>query len=172
MEPVWEWKWAYWDEARGCLAETPVWMTGEEARADWHAYDDPRSHRLDHTKRERHHHDGPPVDAPARDVDWTRERRQRAERSRYGLPPFVTPLYSELRRIWKAHPQPDVRRLALEVQTGRYALAEFEAIAAEAYWYISKEHATVDEARRALGLLRRRLMQEMQRIGPVTRDRR
>lgn len=171
VEPVWEWKWAFWDETRGGMEVTPVWMTEDEARSDWYAYDDPRSHRLEHTRRDRCSHKGELVDAPARDVDWTPERRRRAERSRYGLPPFTTPLYSELRRIWTQQSHPDVRRLALEVQTARYALAELEAMAAEAYWYISRDKATVEDAARSLARIRRRLMQEMQRIGPVTRDR-
>jgi len=64
MEPVWEWQWAYWDEARGCIEVTPVWMTVDEARADWYVYDDPRSQRLDDTRRDRNRHDGPLVEAP------------------------------------------------------------------------------------------------------------
>lgn len=172
MEPVWEWKWACWDDARGCFVATPVWMTETEARCDWYAYDDPRSHRMAHTRRDRACHDGDVVDAPAQDVDWSRERRQRGQRSRYGLPPFVTPTYGELRRIWSRPPHPDVRRLALEIQTARYALAELEAMAAEAHWYICRDKATVDDAKRSLGYLRRRLLQEMQRIGPVTGERR
>jgi hypothetical protein len=70
-------------------------------------YDDPRSQRLDDTRRDRNRHDGPLVEAPAGNVDWTRQRRQRAERRPYGLPPFVTPLYGELRRIYREHPHPD-----------------------------------------------------------------
>lgn len=170
MKPVWEWKWALWDATRGAIGETPIWMTEDEARCDWYAYDDPRSHRLEHTRRDRNSHCGEPVDPPDKDVNWERERRKRAERSRYGLPPFVTPLYSELRRIWTEHAHPDVRRLALEVQTARYALAEIEAMAAEAHWYICRDKSTVEDATRSLARIRRRLMQEMQRIGPVTRD--
>lgn len=41
-------------------------------------------------------------------------------------------------------------------------------MAAEGYWYLQKEHATVADARRSLGRLRRRLMEELQRIGPIT----
>ncbi|WP_321943307.1 hypothetical protein [Paraburkholderia tropica] len=115
---------------------------------------------------------GPAVDPPAADLPWHRERRVRAERCRYGLPPFVTPLDDELRRIWNRHPRDDLGRLALEVQTGRYALSELEAIAGEAYWHLRKEHATVDEARKSLGRIRRRLMQELQRIGPIKWERR
>lgn len=75
---------------------------------------------------------------------------------------------AELRRIWRQHPQEDVRRLALEVQCGRYAISELEAMAAEGYWYLQKEHATVADARKSLGRRRRRLMEELQRIGPIT----
>ncbi|WP_321946524.1 hypothetical protein [Paraburkholderia sp. J10-1] len=143
-------------------------MTDDEARADWHAYDDPRSYRVEHTKRDRHRNTGPLVDAPPAEVDWTRERRQRAERSRYGLPPFVTPTYRELRRIWVEHKHPDVRRIALEVQTDRHAFAELEALAAEEYWHLSKDSATIDDARKALARIRRRLHKEIERIGPLT----
>ena len=162
MGPLMEWKWAYWDEARACFAETPVWMTEEEARCDWHAYDDQRSYRIEHTKRDRSQSSGPLVDAPPVDVDWTRERRQRAEVSRYGLPPFMTPTYQELRRIWREHRDEEVRRLALEIQCGRYALHELEALTAEEYWHLDKDSATIQDARKALAKLRRRLMQEMQ----------
>ncbi|WP_322058456.1 hypothetical protein [Paraburkholderia sp. J63] len=170
MEPLWEWRWAYWDEARGCFAEAPVWMTDEEARSDWWAWDDRRSHRLDYTKRDRHRSDSCSVDPPARDVDWTRERRQREERSRYSLPPFVTPLYAELRWVWRAHPLPEVRCLALEVQCGRLAFAKLDALTAEIYWHMDKPSATIGEARRELRRIRRRLKQEMLRIGPVRGD--
>ena len=37
------------------------------------------------------------------------------------LPPFDPPQYAELRDWWKKHPNADVRRLILEVQTLRYA---------------------------------------------------
>lgn len=45
-------------------------------------------------------------------------------------------------------------------------------MAAEGYWYLQKEHATIDDARRSMGRLRRRRMQELQRIGPITWQRR
>ncbi|PVX82422.1 hypothetical protein [Paraburkholderia unamae] len=121
---------------------TPVWLTDEEARGDWYAYD-MCVYRLDHTKRDRNSMVAPYVDPPAPDLPWRRERKLRAERSRYGLPSFVTPLDSELRRILRAHPAEDVSRLALEVQCGRYALSELEAIAGESYWHLQKDYATV-----------------------------
>jgi hypothetical protein len=167
MEPVWEYKWAVWDEVKACFVPTPIWLTDEEARGDWYAYE-MCVYRLDHTKRDRMHAAGPGVDPPDPKLPWQRERRIRTERRRYGLPPFFTPLDAELRRIWKQHPQEDVRRLALEVQCGRYAISELEAMAAEGYWYLQKEHATVADARKSLGRLRRRLMEELQRIGPIT----
>lgn len=171
MEPVWEYKWAVWDEVKTCFMPTPIWLTDEEARSDWYAYD-MCVYRLDHTKRDRMHSAGPGVDPPAADVPWHRDRRLRAERCRYGLPPFVTPLDDELRRLWNRHPGEEVARLALEVQCGRYAISELEAIAAEGYWRLQKDHATVTEARKSLGRLRRRLMQELQRIGPIKWERR
>ncbi len=105
---------------------------------------------------------------PPDDRDWTNERRKRGEVSRYGLPPFFTPTYGELRQIWKEHRSEIVRRLALEVQTGRHALAEIGALAAEEHWYLQKDYATIENARKAISRIRRRLIQERERIGPLT----
>ncbi|MBN3856707.1 hypothetical protein G3N59_25325 [Paraburkholderia sp. Ac-20340] len=171
MEPLFEWKWAYWDESRARFVETPVWMTDDEARCDWFAYDDMRSRKLEHTRRDRHRGENPIVEPPESEVDWAKERRVRGERSRYGLPPFVTPTYQELRRTWREHPIPEVKCLALEVQTGRHELSELEAMVADALWHVDKESATIDYARKELRRIRRRLMQVVQRIGPVTEKR-
>lgn len=171
MEPLWEWKWAYWDEKLARFEQTAVWMTDAEACADFWAYSDQRSHKVEHTRRDRNRVAALKlVEAPARDVDWTREVRQRAERSRFGLPPFVTPSYEELRRAWKENPA--CRRFALEVQIDRYAFPELEAMAAEEFWHLSKDSATVEDGRRALARLRRRLMAELNRIGTIDSRRR
>ncbi|WP_321782809.1 hypothetical protein [Paraburkholderia sp. J94] len=172
MEPLWEWKWAAWDEKTGCFVPTPVWMTDAEARADWWAFNDQRSHKIDHAKRDRNRSIGPLIDPPADNVDWSSERQARAKVSRYKLPPFFTPTYEELRRIWSEQRNEDVRRLALEVQCGRYALSELEALTAEEYWHIDKQSATIVDARKAIARIRRRLRQEMERIGPLTGERR
>lgn len=78
----------------------------------------------------------------------------RAERARYGLPPFVTPLDAELRCIRRQHPQNDVRRLALEVQCDRCTISELEATAGESYWHMQKDYATIADARKLLDRLR------------------
>lgn len=171
-KPVWEWKWEYVDTQTGRVVETPIWMTDDEALADWHAYDDPRSRKIESSKRDRSLSNEPLVEAPAGNVDWTRERRRRAERCRYGLPPFVTPLYGELRRIWSAHRDPDVRRLALEVQAGRYAISELQAMTAEAYFYLTRHSATLEDAQKALARIRHRLHAELERIGPINNGQR
>lgn len=171
MGIVWEWKWAYWDKQKGRMEVTPVWMTDDEALDDWFAADDPRSRKLEETKRERDGA-GPLADPPEGNFDWTKEVRRRAELSRYGLPPFVTPLYGELRKIWREHRDPDVRRLALEVQTGRYAISELAGMAAEANFRANKPHATLEDAQKELARIRWRLLKELQRIGPLTDDRR
>lgn len=170
-EPMWEWKWEYLDMPTGRIEETTIWMTTDEAM-DWHAHEHPRSRRVESSKRDRNRHDGPLIDPPAGNVDWTRETRRRAEISRYGLPPFVTPLYSELAQIWRKHRDPDVRRLALEVQTGRYALHELHSMTAEAYYYLTQRSATLEDAQKALARIRRRLHRELERIGPIDSGRR
>jgi len=35
----WEYKWAYWDEAAGRFAQTPIWLTDQEAQREWYAYE-------------------------------------------------------------------------------------------------------------------------------------
>jgi hypothetical protein len=169
-EPEWEWKWEYLDGRTERLQATAIWMTDAEA-ADWHGYEEPTSRKLEETRRERGRNDGPEVEPPAGNVDWTRERRQRAQRSRYGLPPFVTPLYEELRRMY-ATGDPVVRRLVLEIQTDRYAYDEMDAMVAEAYFYLTQHSATLADAQKALARIRRRLTAELQRIGPVAPKRR
>jgi hypothetical protein len=47
-----------------------------------------------------------------------------------------------------------------------------EPTVTNACWHIRKDRATADEARKSLACIRRRLMQAMQRIGPLTRDQR
>ncbi|WP_028219215.1 hypothetical protein [Paraburkholderia oxyphila] len=62
--------------------------------------------------------------------EWARERRKRADLFMYGLPPFETPTYDELRRLYRERRHdPDVRRLILEIQCARYAFSELAALA-------------------------------------------
>ncbi|HDS0958749.1 MULTISPECIES: hypothetical protein [unclassified Pseudomonas] len=44
------------------------------------------------------------------------------------LPPFEPVTLDELRRIWSAHDDPDIRRLALEVARYRRVLAEVDKL--------------------------------------------
>ncbi|UHH01021.1 hypothetical protein [Pseudomonas sp. 7-41] len=44
------------------------------------------------------------------------------------LPPFEPVTLDELRRIWSAHEDPDIRRLALEVVRYRRVLAEVDKL--------------------------------------------
>lgn len=170
MEPCFEYRWAYWHEAANRFEQTPIWMTDGEARADFWAYDDPRSYRIEHTKRDRKRTSGPLVEPPDSGIDWTRERRKRAEVSRYKLPPFFTPTYGELRLMWTKHRDEDFRRVALEVQTDRHEFRELLALTAEEHFQINKEGATIEEARKAIARIRRRLHQIKERIGPLTGD--
>jgi hypothetical protein len=97
-----------------------------------------------------------------------RERRRRAHTSMFALPPFETPSYSELRRLYRTYrDNPEVRRLILEVQCARYSILEISAMAAECHWDLTKERANLEEARKVLGRLRHRLRKELERIGQV-----
>jgi hypothetical protein len=169
MGTVFEYQWEYWNEHTRQREVTPIWMTEAEACADWFAYGEPQSRRLEDTKRQRG--TGPLAEPPEGNFDWTKESRRRAELSRYGLPPFVTPLYRELREIWSKHRNPDVRRLALEVQTGRYTISELASMVAEAHFRATKPRASLEDAQKELARIRRRLLKELQRIGPITGDR-
>ncbi|MFP3798449.1 hypothetical protein [Paraburkholderia sp. SIMBA_027] len=97
-----------------------------------------------------------------------RERRRRADISMFSLPPFVTPTYSELRRLYVTYRNdPTVRRLILEIQCARYSILELSAMAAECHWDLSKERASIEEARKTFSRLRHRLRKELDRIGQV-----
>jgi hypothetical protein len=97
-----------------------------------------------------------------------RARRRRANISMFSLPPFVTPTYSELRRLYRVYrDNPDVRRLILEIQCARYSILELAAMAAECHWDVTKERADLEEARKAFSRLRYRLRKELDRIGQV-----
>lgn len=59
------------------------------------------------------------------------------------------------------------------MSTGRAwgaTIAELDALTAEIHWHMDKRSATIEEARRALRGIRRRLKQKMLRIGPVKGD--
>jgi hypothetical protein len=44
------------------------------------------------------------------------------------LPPFRPILIADLRRIWSEHPDPDIRRLTLEVEHYRRMMAEIDRL--------------------------------------------
>lgn len=46
------------------------------------------------------------------------------------LPPFEPVTLNELRRIWEAHPDRDIRRLTLEIHRYRSVLKEIDSLAA------------------------------------------
>lgn len=97
-----------------------------------------------------------------------RERRRRAHISMFSLPPFETPKYDELRKLYRVYRHdPDVRRLVLEIQCGRYAFSELAALAAECLWDLDKERANLDDARKTFARLRHRLRKELERIGQI-----
>ena len=99
---------------------------------------------------------------------WAKERRRRAHICTYGLPPFATPTYKDLRRLYRAYrADPEIRTLILEIQCGRYAFSELAALAGECYWDVTKPHASIEDARKAFARLRSRLRKELDRIGQI-----
>lgn len=116
---------------------------------------------------------GPDDEEPEQDRDQAtrdrlaRERRRRADISMFALPPFETPKLAELRQMWRAYRDPDVRRLILEIQCARYSILELAAMVAECHWDLTKERASLEEARKTLGRLRHRLRKELDRIGQI-----
>jgi hypothetical protein len=83
------------------------------------------------------------------------------------LPPFDPSQYDELQPWWRRYRDVDIRRLILEVQAQRYVLAEMR-IAAEA---ACERAAQVDRQLMPRGeplpKLRRRLEEEIQRVGRI-----
>lgn len=79
------------------------------------------------------------------------------------LPNFESPRYEDLRSWWVRFPQPEVRRLILEVQTGRYALAEMRSLAEGAL----RETDKGTSRHKMLMKLVRQLNAEIQRVGRI-----
>lgn len=78
------------------------------------------------------------------------------------LPPFQTVSQDELRRIWKAYEQPEIRRVVLEVERYRRVIDDIER------YRLSIDRAWKDEAGGslvALYQLRLLLKAERERIG-------
>lgn len=49
------------------------------------------------------------------------------------LPPFEPVTLDELRRVWTKHPEPVIRRMALEIQRYRRLLAEIDPLCQRAH---------------------------------------
>lgn len=77
------------------------------------------------------------------------------------LPPFKPITLADLRRIWEAHPDPDVRRLTLEIARYRRVIAEIDGL----YTSIHKSwRDTVGGELCALHLLKGVMATECQRL--------
>ena len=70
------------------------------------------------------------------------------------LPPFEPPKYEELRAWWRLYQADDVRRLILEVQQQRYALAELRAVAERCRTSTENDRPLADRMKQLNQLLR------------------
>jgi hypothetical protein len=80
------------------------------------------------------------------------------------LPPFEPVSLNELRRIWATHPQPDIRRLTLEVERYRRLLVEIDRL------YITVHQAWRDETGGelvALHMMKQLMFTERFRVNPT-----
>jgi len=79
------------------------------------------------------------------------------------LPPFRSVTLAELRRIWSEYPDPDIRRLALEVERYRRLVAEIDHLSATIHQAWREE---VGGNLVALHLLKQVLYTERERMEP------
>ncbi|MCA8314700.1 hypothetical protein LGN43_10445 [Burkholderia multivorans] len=123
MDPLWEYRWAYFDEYYGEI-ECNFWMTDWEAER-WHAYGRKGTRRLDETRRDRNLQPKPSEQALS---------HASGPAGTDPLPEFASPTTNALRRWWK-NPESvdgaDVRRMVLEVIALRRLLNASVKVASE-----------------------------------------
>jgi hypothetical protein len=83
------------------------------------------------------------------------------------LPPFDPPLYAELREWWQKYRADDIRRLILEVQSQRYALAELRIMSETVVRQAADEAPDMLNKGQMLPKLHRRIEDELRRGGRV-----
>jgi hypothetical protein len=83
------------------------------------------------------------------------------------LPPFDPPDYFELREWWQKYREGDIRRLILEVQTQRYALAELRIMSETVLRQVAEEAPQLLDKGQTLPKLHRRIEKELRRGGRV-----
>lgn len=83
------------------------------------------------------------------------------------LPPFDPPDYFELREWWQKYRDGDIRRLILEVQTQRYALAELRTMSETVLRRAAEEAPELLHKGEMLPKLHRRIETELRRGGRV-----
>ncbi len=83
------------------------------------------------------------------------------------LPPFDPPDYFELRDWWRKYRERDIRRLILEVQTQRIALAELRTMSEMVLRQAADDAPEMVQKGRALPKLHRRIEAELRRGGRV-----
>jgi hypothetical protein len=83
------------------------------------------------------------------------------------LPPFDPPMYAELREWWQKYRNTDIRRLILEVQTQRIALAELRMMSETVLRHAATEAPEMLHKGQPLPKLHRRIDEELRRGGRV-----
>ena len=83
------------------------------------------------------------------------------------LPPFDPPRYDELQLWWRRYRDADIRRLILEVQAQRYALAEMRIAAELACERAAQVDRQLIRRGEPLPKLRKRLDDEIRRVGRI-----
>ncbi|CAG4905914.1 hypothetical protein LMG31841_03503 [Paraburkholderia saeva] len=89
------------------------------------------------------------------------------QRCNMALPQFDPPAYDELQSWWRQYRNKDIRRLILEVQAQRYAVAELRMLVEVACRRAEEDTPDPDRRRDLLRALRRRLQEEIQRVGRI-----
>ncbi|MCH7275078.1 MAG: hypothetical protein V4793_03055 [Paraburkholderia tropica] len=110
MEPVFEYRWQYWDFYGDRPVETHFWMTDWEAE-HWPAFGKDGTIRIEESRRDRNLlGSGSPVGYPPKGLGGLEKEQP--------LPEFGSPSLVDLRNWWKtprAASHGDVQRLVLEV---------------------------------------------------------
>ncbi|MFW6855360.1 hypothetical protein ACODYM_29135 [Burkholderia gladioli] len=110
MEPVFEYRWQYWDFYSARPEETSFWMTDWEAE-NWHAFGKEGTIKIEESRRDRN------LRSTSRGSGFAQQGLGGPEREQ-PLPEFDSPSLVDLRKWWRDDGKPskgEIQRLVLEV---------------------------------------------------------